>query len=104
MDRELPRAVEALTRACTDDGVFIVGPDYRIVYWDPKAGFLTGLFESETVGRPLYEVLEGEREDGTPFCRHGCAVMSLARAGRPVPAQEVQLRFASIRERADGWG
>ena len=87
----LPAAVEVLAGARTDDAMFVVGPDRRIVYWDAGAEFLTGLVGAEVVGKPLCEAVAGEREDGTPFCRCGCPVMRLARAGRPVPSYEVRL-------------
>ena len=32
---ELPEAVRILTEARTGDAVYVVGPDYTIVYWDP---------------------------------------------------------------------
>lgn len=87
----LPAVVEVLAGARTDDAVFVVGPDYRVVYWDPRAEFLTGLAGAEVVGRPLYEAVAGEREDGTPFCHCGCPVMRLARAGLSVPSHEARL-------------
>lgn len=87
----LPAAVEALAGVRTDDAVFVVGPDHRVVYWDSRAEFLTGLAGAEVVGRPLYEAMTGEREDGTPFCHCGCSAMRLARAGRSVPSHEVRV-------------
>ena len=68
---ELPPAVRSLIGAHTGDAVFVVGPDYRIVYWDPRAESLTGLLSEETVGRRCYEVVLGEREGGNPFCTYG---------------------------------
>ncbi|QIN84569.1 PAS domain-containing protein [Rubrobacter tropicus] len=87
----LPAAVEALAGARTDDAVFVVGPDHRVVYWDPRTEFLTGLAGAEVVGKPLHETVAGEREDGTPFCHCGCSAMRLARAGQSVPSHEVRL-------------
>lgn len=95
----LPAPVEALTGLRADDAVFVVGPDYRIVYWDARAEFLTGLAASEVLGGPLYEALAGEREDGTPFCSRGCPVMMLARSGRPVPSYEARLYSPSGAQR-----
>jgi DNA-binding CsgD family transcriptional regulator len=37
----------------------------------------------------------GEREDGGPFCAHGCSVMHLARAHRPVSSFEMRIRTRS---------
>lgn len=64
----LPATVEALTEVRTEDAVFLAGPDYRVRYWDARTEILTGIPASEVVGRPLYEALDGEREDGTPLC------------------------------------
>jgi len=96
---ELPAAVEVLAKARTDDAVFVVGPDHRVVYWDPRAEFLTGLAGAEVVGRPLYDAVAGEREDGAPFCRCGCPVMRLARAGLPIPPHEARLYSPSGKKR-----
>ncbi len=96
---ELPPAVEALSETRTDDAVFVVGPDYRVVRWDPRAEFLTGLAKEDVVGEPLYEVLGGEREDGAPFCRRGCPVMKLARTGRAGPSHEACLYSPAGEER-----
>lgn len=98
-DGGLPAAVEALTGLRTDDAVFVVGPDYRVVYWDAGAEFLTGLAAYEALGSPLYEALSGEREDGVPFCARGCPVMRLARSGRSVPSYEARLYSPSGAER-----
>lgn len=98
-DSGLPAAVEAMTGLISDDAMFVVGPDYRIVYWDAQAEFLTGTPASEALGSPLYEALAGEREDGAPFCRHGCPVMRLARSGHAVPSHEARLYSASGAER-----
>jgi PAS domain S-box-containing protein len=87
----LPTAVRNLIEAHTGDAVFVVGPDYRIVYWDPQAEALTELISEEVVGKPCYEVVLGEREGGTPFCTHGCSVMHLAQAGRPVSSHDMRI-------------
>jgi hypothetical protein len=33
----LPQAIRSLIEARTGDAVFIIGPDYQIVYWDSEA-------------------------------------------------------------------
>ena len=98
-DGGLPAAVEAMTGLISDDAMFVVGPDHRIVYLDARAEFLTGLAASEALGSPLYEALAGEREDGTPFCARGCPLMRLARSGRSVPSYEARLHSTSGAER-----
>jgi PAS domain S-box-containing protein len=95
----LPRGVRSLIEARTGDAVFIIGPDYRIVYWDPRAEFLTGLLSEEVVGKRCYEVVLGEREGGNPFCTYGCSVMHLARAGRPVSSYDMRISTRSGEKR-----
>ena len=93
--QELPEAVKALIEARTGDAVYVVGPDYRIVHWDEQMESLTGVLSEEALGKPCYEAVLGEREDGGPFCAHGCSVMHLARAHRPVSSFEMRIRTRS---------
>ena len=93
--QELPEAVKALIEARTGDAVYVVGPDYKIVHWDEQMESLTGVLSEEAAGKPCYAAVMGEREDGGPFCAHGCAVMHLARAHRPVSSFEMRIRTRS---------
>jgi PAS domain-containing protein len=93
--RDLPPAVRSLTEARTDDAVYVVDPDYRIVHWDSGMESLTGALAQEALGQPCYDAVMGEREDGGPFCAHGCSVMHLARAHRPVSAFEMRIKTRS---------
>ena len=93
--QELPEAVQNLIEARTGDAVYVVNPDYRIVHWDSQMESLTGVLAQEALGQPCYEAVMGEREDGGPFCAHGCSVMHLARAHRPVSAFEMRIRTRS---------
>ena len=86
---DLPRAVEILVDARTADAVFVVDPDYRIVYWDARAESLTGLMAEEVVGAPCYQSLRAECEGGGSFCTHECYVMRLARTGQPPPSYDM---------------
>jgi PAS domain S-box-containing protein len=93
--RELPPAVRSLTEVRTGDAVYVVDPDYRIVHWDSQMESLTGALSQEAIGQPCYEAVMGEREDGGPFCAHGCSVMHLAQAHRPVSAFEMRIKTRS---------
>jgi PAS domain S-box-containing protein len=84
-----------LINARTGDAVYVVGPDYRIVHWDEQMESLTGVLSEEVLAKPCYEAVMGEREDGGPFCAHGCSVMHLARAHRPVSSFEMRIRTRS---------
>jgi PAS domain S-box-containing protein len=98
--RELPPAVRSLIEARTGDAVFIVGPDYRIVYWDELMESLTGTLSEEAVGRRCFGVVLGEREGGGTFCAHGCSVMHLAKEGRPVSSYDMRIRTRSGERRS----
>lgn len=95
----LPSAVRGFIEARTGDGVFVVGPDYRIVYWDEEAMFLTGLPSEEMVGKHCYEAVLDEREGGEPVCTYGCSVMRLARIGRPVSSYDMRVATSSGEKR-----
>ena len=56
---------------------------------------LTEVLSQDALGQPCYEAVMGEREDGGPFCAHGCSVMHLARAHRPVSAFEMRIKTRS---------
>jgi DNA-binding CsgD family transcriptional regulator len=96
---ELPLAVRSLIEARTGDAVFVVGPDYRVAYWDSQAESLTELLSQEVVGRRCYEVVLGEREGGNRWCAHGCSVMHLARAGHPVSSYDMRITTGSGEKR-----
>jgi DNA-binding CsgD family transcriptional regulator len=89
---ELPEAVKTLIEARTGDALYVVGPEYSIVHWDEQMESLTGVLSEEAVGKLCYEAVMGQREDGGPFCAHGCSVMHLARAHRPVSTFEMRIR------------
>lgn len=96
---ELPPAVRSLIEARTGDAVFVVGPDYRIVHWDARMEALTGTLSEEAVGRRCFGVVLGEREGGGRFCAHGCSVMHLAQAGRPVSNYDMRISTRSGEKR-----
>lgn len=95
----LPQAVRNLAEARTGDAVFVVAPDYQIVYWDEEAEFLTGYAAEEMIGRRCYEVVLGEREGEEPFCGYGCSVMRLAQVGRPVSNYDMKVSTPSRKKR-----
>jgi PAS domain S-box-containing protein len=93
--RELPPVVKSLTEARTGDAVYVVDPDYKIVHWDSQMESLTGALSQEALGKTCYQAVMGEREDGGPFCAHGCSVMHLAQAHRPVSSFEMRIKTRS---------
>jgi PAS domain S-box-containing protein len=96
---ELPAALASLTRVLTADAVFVVDPEYRVAHWDVGAESLTGFLAEEMVGKPCYEVLSGEGEDGTPFGVHAHSAVRLAWAGRPYPGYDARVFTRSGGER-----
>ena len=92
---ELPEAVRNLIAARTGDAVYVVGPDYSIVHWDAQMESLTGTLSEEALGKPCYEAVMGQSEGGEPFCAHGCSVMHLAQAHRPVSSYEMRIKTRS---------
>lgn len=68
---EIPEAVRSLIEAPTGDGVFVVAPDYTIVYWDRQAEHLTGCLAEDVIGNPCYDALLGEREGATRSAASG---------------------------------
>jgi PAS domain S-box-containing protein len=87
----LPPAVESLIWARTDDAVFVVDPEFRVVHWDARAESLTGFLAEEVVGRPCYEVVSAQGGTGDCFDTRVRSAMRLARAGHPVPGYDVSV-------------
>lgn len=89
--RQLPQTVQSIIESRTGDAVFVVAPDYRIVYWDAQAEFFTGIKAEDALDKPCYDVVIGEREGGERFCSWGCSVMRMSREGRPVSSYDMHI-------------
>ncbi len=67
-------------------GVYIVGLDRRIAFWNQAAEEITGYLSQEVIGRPCHEELLvhcGAR--GTPICASaGCLLTCALRDGKPI--------------------
>lgn len=92
---QLPRPIQSIIEYQTGDAVFVIGPDYRIIYWDTHAEFLTGLKAEDVLDKPCYEVILGERENGERFCGWGCSVMRMSQEGRPVLSYDMKVQSPS---------
>lgn len=88
---ELPQVVNNLIDARTSDAVFIVDPNYCIVYWDSQAEALTGFLSEEMTGKYCYEVVVGESEGGIPFSEQEYSLMRLCQAKRSISSFEMRL-------------
>lgn len=91
--------MRSLIETRTGDGVFVVAPDYTIVYWDRQAEHLIGCLAEDVIGDPCYDALLGEREGGDPFCGLGCSVMPLAQIGRPVADYDMRVATSAGEKR-----
>ncbi|MBI4494210.1 MAG: PAS domain-containing protein [Chloroflexi bacterium] len=76
----------------TSDAVFVVGPDFRIVWWGPRAERMLGVPVARALGRHCFELLAGRHAAGRAECGPRCWVMRAARRGRTVPAFGLDLR------------
>lgn len=84
------RLEEALQRA--GDGVFVIGDDGRIVFWNRAAERILGHTARDVLGRPCCDVFTGYDDDGNRLCYQGCHVMSLVRLSEPVQTFDMRTR------------
>lgn len=92
---QLPQTIQKIVESRTGDAIFVVAPDYHIAYWDSQSEFFTGIKAEDAVGKPCYDVVLGEREDGERFCSWGCSVMRMSQEGRPVTSYDMQVHSPS---------
>lgn len=97
-----PNALTALLAllGASQDGVFAVDAQQRIVYWNGTAERLLGPTASEVMGRLCYEVMVGEDYEGHAFCRRNCPTICAARRGRGVAAYDIR---SQTRDGRDIW-
>jgi PAS domain S-box-containing protein len=69
------------------DALFAFDSELTVVSWNAAAEALTGVSADDAVGRPCWDVIGGEAEDGARVCHRGCSAARLAREGWPVPCQ-----------------
>lgn len=90
---------EKLDSLVTEDGLFAVDRDQRIVYWSASAERVLGFDAEEVLGRPCYEVLGANQPSGHPHCKPDCQVVANARRGRPIRDFDVRV----MSEDRDAW-
>lgn len=67
------------------DGVYFVGIDRKIQYWNKGAERITGYLASEAVGRACYDdFLSHEDERGNALCDSGCPISVIGESGVPL--------------------
>ncbi len=76
----------------TADGAFVVGENQRILFWNAAAQELLGFTATEVLGRPCCEILCGHEDQGFPFCRSQCPVVTHTRTGQTIPNFDLWVR------------
>jgi len=61
--------------ANTSDGVFAVGTDHKIVFWNKSAKKILGYSAKEVLGKYCNEIIAGTDSNGNPVCSRSCNVM-----------------------------
>ena len=61
--------------ATTADGVFAVGTDHKIVFWNKSAQKILGYSATEVLGEYCNETIAGTDSSGNPVCSRSCNVM-----------------------------
>lgn len=66
------------------DGIYIVDPQKKIIFWNKGAEDLTGYKEQEVLGyRCSEQILNHIDEDGIPICKSGCPLQETIVSGNP---------------------
>ena len=78
--------------ARTGDGVFVIGPDGRIVAWNRAAEKMLGYTAREAVGRACCDLFAGADDAGNRLCYRGCHVMTLVKMGETVQSFDMRSR------------
>jgi PAS domain S-box-containing protein len=76
----------------TADGVYAVDQAQRIVFWNDAATRLLGYHADEVIGRPCYEIFDGEPRPGCLECSLDCPVMAAAARRESVPTYNLLSR------------
>jgi PAS domain S-box-containing protein len=68
----------------TADGVFAIGSDHRIIFWNKAAQDILGFKAKEVLGKYCYKVIFGRSESGEVLCSKSCCVIDTIKKGRKV--------------------
>lgn len=88
-------------RLATASPLFAFDEDLSVVAWNEGAEALTGIPAAEAVGRPCWEVLAGQDDDGGLVCHKHCSRARLARQGWPLGVLEMNIRCEEGRRRVE---
>ncbi len=70
--------------ANTADGVFVIGTDQRIIYWNKGAQAILGFSSKEVLGNNCFDVIAGRDESGNPVCSKDCWIVNHIQKGEMV--------------------
>jgi PAS domain S-box-containing protein len=87
---ETMHILETISR--TDDGVFAVDEDQRIIYWNAGAEKILGYSAQDVIGRSCFDVMKGFDESSKQVCYLDCPIIDCAKAGLPTPGREIKVR------------
>jgi len=73
----------------TADGVFAIDSNQILVHWSSSAEAILGYKAEDVLGKPCYEVLDGQDSENYRFCRRDCPIFTNARAGQPTPDYDI---------------
>lgn len=68
----------------TADGVFAIGSDHRIIFWNKAAQDILGFNAKEVLGEFCHNVIFGRTESGEVLCSKSCCVMDKIEKGNKV--------------------
>ncbi len=74
------------------DALFAFDGDMTILSWNQAAEELTGIPQTDAVGKPCWEVVGGVDEHGSLVCHSGCSGARLAGEGWPVRCQRLLVK------------
>ncbi len=66
----------------SQDGVYAVDLDQRIVFWNQGAERILGYTADEMLGAPCYKAFDGSSRETPAMCERNCRTILLAREAR----------------------
>ncbi len=81
--------------ANTTDASFAVDRHQRILMWNSAAEQLLGVPADKALGRPCWQILQGQSLSERPFCGPHCPVLQSLQQNRPVPAFDMLITNAA---------
>ena len=74
------------------DGVFVIGGDGRIVFWNRAAEKVLGYTARDVTGRLCCDIFAGRDDKDNRLCYQGCHIMTLVKMGEAVQNFDMRTR------------